>query len=123
MHNWIPGNHPHVNKPYIASQLETASPPVADQNAVTVRNANFPEPKKLARGLEKLRVGQHPWLNSRSRPSPIKRSQVIAKNQNTFAKRQREMEKKRKAEDKRNRRKEKKESDTTLPIEETKRFA
>ena len=47
---------------------------------------------------------------------------IIAKNQNTFAKKQREMEKKRKAEDKRNRRKEKKAAEAYAaanpPVEE-----
>ena len=40
---------------------------------------------------------------------------IIAKNQNTFAKRAREMEKKRKAEEKRIRRKERKTAEPTLP--------
>ena len=40
---------------------------------------------------------------------------IIAKNQNTFAKRAREMEKKRKAEEKRKRRKERKAAESELP--------
>ena len=47
--------------------------------------------------------------------SPTAGSVIIAKNQNTFAKRQREMEKKRKAEEKIKRRNERRAEESTLP--------
>ena len=85
------------------------------QNASFQFNVRFGELTTRTQKPKHPRVAQRPLPNAA--PENLYQllgSVIIAKNQNTFAKRQREMEKKRKAEEKRSRRNERK-AEQALP--------
>jgi hypothetical protein len=95
-----------------------------NQNAAMEHTANHGGARIHAVREGQPRGRKRPWPKDDERESSPDtwEYRVIAKNQNTFAKRQREMEKKRKQEEKRQRRTERKSAELTTssdPTEET----